>query len=33
MEIKGKTEELLLKPLKSYGRNMEELTDLSIDQT
>jgi hypothetical protein len=27
MEIKGKTEELLVKQLKSYERNMQELTD------
>jgi hypothetical protein len=27
MEIKGKTEELLLKQLKTYERNMQELTN------
>jgi hypothetical protein len=27
MEIKGKTEELLVKKLKTYERNMQELTD------
>jgi hypothetical protein len=27
MEIKGKTEELLLKQLKTYERNMQALTD------
>jgi chromosome segregation ATPase len=27
MEIKGKTEELLVKQLKTYERNMQELTD------
>jgi hypothetical protein len=27
MEIKGKTEELLVKQLKSYERNMQELTN------
>jgi hypothetical protein len=27
MEIKGKTEKLLIKQLKTYERNMQELTD------
>jgi hypothetical protein len=27
MEIQGKTEELLVKQLKSWERNMQELTD------
>jgi hypothetical protein len=27
MEIKGKTEELLVKQLKSHEKNMQELTD------
>jgi septal ring factor EnvC (AmiA/AmiB activator) len=33
MEIKGKTEELLLKQLKPCERNMQELTDSIKDQT
>jgi chromosome segregation ATPase len=33
MEIKGKTEELLVKQLKTCKRNMQELTDSSKDQT
>jgi hypothetical protein len=32
MEIKGKTEALLVKQLKTYERNMQELTD-SIERT
>jgi hypothetical protein len=27
LEIKGKTEELLVKQLKTYERNMQEITD------
>jgi septal ring factor EnvC (AmiA/AmiB activator) len=33
MEIKGKTEELLLKQLKICEKNMQELTDSIKDQT
>jgi hypothetical protein len=33
MEIKGKTEELLVKQLKSCERNMQELNDSIKDQT
>jgi hypothetical protein len=33
IEIKGKTEELLVKQLKSYERNMQELATPSKDQT
>jgi septal ring factor EnvC (AmiA/AmiB activator) len=33
MEIKGKTEALLLKQLKTCERNMQELTTPSNDQT
>jgi septal ring factor EnvC (AmiA/AmiB activator) len=33
MTIKGKTEELLLKQLKNYEKNMKELTDSIERQT
>jgi septal ring factor EnvC (AmiA/AmiB activator) len=33
MDIKGKTEELLVKQLKTCERNMQELTDHIKDQT
>jgi hypothetical protein len=33
MEIEGKTEELLVKQLKTCKRNMQELTDSIKDQT
>jgi hypothetical protein len=33
MEVKGKTEELLVEQLKTCERNMQELTDSSKDHT